>query len=329
METSAFKPFNMIGQRFCSYCGQRASTDPGQRFCQFCGKPFDTTATQTPYAAPPMMGNNDAQMPQPQATAMPSFTAYKANWWQDLASVIFFITLVGQFVLRKFFPELYYYFPDSTEYDVGIGRFVPLLMAGGAAFLLSGAKNSATRVALIIWIVVYVINGFFEFFPPEISSASSFEIQQAMYFVLGAVLVYAYSLIDQNNTMPASCRTWLNVLVIMGITSCILTFVMFVYVVFENYLVFTAIERIWYPSTSVFYMYLGLILQMCALWVLARSEVFSGPYDYRKSCNFSPLNRMMALTIIFPIVFSLLIFLLYKIGGEDLFTEILKDYGKW
>lgn len=322
METSAFKPFNMIGQRFCSYCGQRVSTDAGQRFCQFCGKPFDVMPTQAPYVAPPMMEYGNAPIPQPQATAMSSFTAYKANWWQDLAAVIFFITLVGQFVLRNYFPELCYS-------DVGLVRFVPLLMAGGAAFLLKGAKNSATIVALIIWIVVDVINGFFEFFPLEISSVSSFEIQRALFFVLGAVMVYAYSLIDQNNTMPASCRTWLNVLVIIAIASCVSQFIIYIYVVFENYLVSTAIERIWFPSTWFFYLHVGLILQACGLWVLARSEVFCGPYDYRKSCNFSPLNRMMALTIIFPIVFSLLIFLLYKIGGEDLFTEILKDYGRW
>lgn len=298
----------MSEQRFCSYCGQRITTDAEQRFCQSCGKPLYGGVAQMPYFVPPKVEFGNTAFREPQPTAMPSFSAYKPKWWQNLAAVLFIIVVIGEFVLIRFFPELYWYIPDFLDYDVGLGRFVPLLMAVCVAFLLKGVKNSATLTAIIVWIVIDIIYAFLSF--TQVSTASlGADVYWALYFVLGAVLVYVYSLIDQNNKMSISCRTWLNVLAIVQIAVCSIIFIDFAEQVFWN----PSIEvRDTMPYIDLFYLHVRTLLFACGFWVLARSEVFGGSYNYRESCNFSPLNRKMAMTIISPVVFFLLVFLSFE-----------------
>lgn len=274
----------MSEQSFCPHCGEQIAADVEQRFCMFCGKPLNW---QTPQSSFVMEEPNAAYEPEP---------TYKPRWWQTVAAVILFTRIVGSLILMLFFPEYYYYVPQF-DCNLGIGRFIELMSAIGIAFLLKGIKNQATMVALVIWIVGDVLVTIFTLLPVEESWWTWFTT--IMKCIIGLSVVYAFSLIDQNNKLSASDWTWLNLLSAYYALS-----------------LFWSTQGQWVPSTEFdffpfeyiycFNRFIMIPLLVCGWWVLARSAAFGGPYNEEDTCNYTPLNKYMTISLIAPAILILL-----------------------
>lgn len=274
----------MSEQCFCPHCGEQIADDAEQRFCMFCGKPLNW---QTPQASYVMEESNEAYEPDP---------SYKPRWWQTVAAMILFSVYVGSLILMQFFPEYYYYSPQ-IDWSLGIARFIALISAIGIAFLLNGIKNQATMVALVIWIVGDVLDTILTFLPVEESWWTWF--MTIMNCIIGLSVVYAFSLIAQNNKLSASDRTWLNLLSASGAL-----------------LLFWSTQVLWVPSADAQFFPFGYIyyfnrfimhpLMACGWWILARSAAFGGPYNEEEICKYTPLNKYMAISLIAPAILILL-----------------------
>lgn len=274
----------MSEQCFCPHCGEQIADDAEQRFCMFCGEPLNW---QTPQASYVMEEPNEAYEPEP---------SYKPRWWQTVAAMILFSVYVGNSVLTQFFPEYYFYVPQ-VDWSLGIERFINLIFAIGIAFLLKGMKNQATMVALVIWIVGDVLSTIFTLLPVEESWWTWF--MTIMNCIIGLSVVYAFSLIAQNNKLSASERTWLNLLSAYNALS-----------------LFWSTQGLWVPQADVYFIPFGYIyyfnrfimfpLLACGWWILARSAAFGGPYNEEEMCNYTPLNKYMAISLIAPAILILL-----------------------
>ena len=275
----------MSKQCFCPQCGERIADDAEQRYCMFCGKLLNWQTPQASYII--MEEPNEVYEPEP---------SYKPRWWQTVAAMILFSVLVGSLMLMLFFPEYYYYAPQF-DWSLGIARFENLIFAIGIAFLLKGMKNHATMVALVIWIVGDVLITIFTLLPVEESWWTWF--MTIMYYIIPLSTVYAFSLIAQNNKLSASDQTWLNLLS----TYCVLS-------------LFWITQALWIPQADFDFLPFGYIqhfnlfimrpLMACGWWILARSAAFGGPYNDEEMCNYTPLNKYMAISLIAPAILILL-----------------------
>ena len=274
----------MSKQCFCPQCGERIADDAEQRFCMFCGKQLNW---QTPQASYIMEEQNEVYEPE---------TSYKPRWWQTVAAVIFFSMTVGRSILLQFFPEYYFYVPQ-IDWSLGIARFENFIFAIGIAFLLKGMKNHATMVALVIWIVGDVLSTIFTLLPVEESWWTWF--MRIMNCIIALSTIYAFSLIAQNNKLSASDQTWLNLLSTFYASS-----------------LFWSTQDLWVPQADVDFFPFGYIyyfnwfimymLMACGWWILARSAAFGGPYNEGEMCNYTPLNKYMAISLIAPAILILL-----------------------
>lgn len=275
------------GVLFCTHCGERIAGDAEQRFCMSCGKPLDMgTFAYMPRAVVQPTPHNNPQ------------------WWQKTAAWIFLFALIGHVILVRFFPEYFFYDP-YFEWNLGLQRFWPLLMGIGIAFLLHGCKNTATMTALIIWLVGDVLETASHFLP-RITNESQEWLLRAVFIAISLSSLYAYSLVAQNNKMTASSRTWLNLLAAnMSISLFWNTQFLWFDMVHYNY---------FFSFISAFQFYVIVPLNGCSWWVLARSETFGGPCDERKRCNYTPLNKYMAMGLIAPAIMILAVWLVDKIS---------------
>ncbi len=276
----------MNEQRFCPHCGERIALDTEQQYCMFCGEPLVDFVPQAAFE------------PEP---------SYKPKWWQTLAATLFFSVMIGQLLLETLYPE-----------SLGLfGFFIPLIMAIGFGILLNGIKNRATFVALIIIIVIDLLFLLFIFLP-AIPVYSSWAWMNDLFlvirnFIIPLSSVYALALIARNNVLTGSCRAWLHILILGDILA-----------------LFWSTLNFWFPQDdfisigwtypfAYIFMFNNTLLRVlfaCSWWVVARSKAFGGPYNKETSCDFSPLNKYMAMTVIAPAILIPLMLLIFNYAEE-------------
>lgn len=302
----------MNKQRFCPHCGERIADDPEQQYCMFCGESLNgavpnenedvvISSNGTSYR----VVNSDVSftendIPKP---------CYKPRGWQTLAAVILFIPYFSDLIITIFFPEL-----NSLRYgDIVIRPFMfyPLVTAIGNVILLRGAKNRATFMALAILISICLLN-FAKYFIPEIPSESSWEwvnyAEWVIYFVIIPLSsVYAFSLIAQNNTFTASCRSWFNLIVLTSLIA--LYWSALSYIMPSN---MSAYDPIPHYYIHIFTGFVMIVLNPCGWWVVVRSETFGGPYEKEVPCNYSLLNKYMLMAIVAPAILILLSLIIFN-----------------
>lgn len=287
----------MSKQCFCPQCGERIADDAEQRFCMFCGKLLNWQTPQASYYI--MEEPNEVYEPEP---------SYKPRWWQTVAAVILFSALVGRPILLPFYHRFivsFYGFIDFIFAAELFYGFMYFIFAIGIAFLLKGMKNHATMVALVIWIVSNVLSTIFAFLPVSVEESWLTWFMSIMYCIIALSTVYAFSLVAQNNKLSASDQTWLNLLSTWYALS-----------------LFWNTQKLWVPQADFDFLPFGYIqhfnlfimhpLMACGWWILARSAAFGGPYNEEEKCNYTPLNKYMAISLIAPAILILLSLLIFN-----------------
>lgn len=304
----------MTKQRFCPHCGERIADDEEQRFCMFCGetlKDEGLSDSKIIYDSPNGTTYEDTENHASFSVSYTYEPIYKPSGWQTLAAIIFFGAFLCNLILGAFFKEIYYYFLDSPT-NIGLCRFFPLVIALALAILLKGAKNRATLIALTIWIISNLL-AFASYFVLGIPSYSSWAwINDYVFPIIQSIIIpysmiYAIALIIQNNTFSASCHSWLNLLTFCPLIDlCLIIGIKLFSSLICDY------DLLAFSYVSMFEFY--ILLPLCAFgwWAVARSEIFGGPYDKETPCNFSPLNKYMAMAIIVPVILTLITWIIFN-----------------
>lgn len=206
--------------------------------------------------------------------------------------------------------------------------------------LIKYANNKATRIALIIGTVLwttYIVGGYYrglfllhdndiipKIFTDELRAplhaiCDSIPFGILNYIGAGFAWIYLYSLIIKNNVLSAKNKMWINTLAVLALASVFLVFSRFVTPINE---IEKVMGREWlyternHLSFTLTYNFMIVpiwnIMNAAAYWHFARCEAFSGKYDTSAKCNYSPLNKWMAMAVIAPTIMFLCIFLLYK-----------------
>ena len=264
-------------QEFCPHCGEPIPDDAEQKFCMFCGESVDEVMIAPSDAS----CSSDADEP-----------TYKIQGWQYVSAVLLFVLCLVGTVVSFWLSTA----NDYPLYVINILRFSPLLWAVAYGLLFLGARNKAIVTGLVIMVLFNLLQAIQYIFFPEYWE--KFGLVQLVFSVL---FVYAYSLFLQNCKMSAKNRTWINLLMIFNMLT-----------------VFWRTAPLWqvgdFPVTDYtnkFYFVLN-ILSVFAYWSFACSEAFTGPFNKDEKCNFSPLNRGMAMSLIAPAVMALALFALSK-----------------
>lgn len=279
----------MTEYRTCPQCGEHVANDPEQHYCLFCGAEL---AEEVPQG--PSLQAGDIPADNYGAEDAGARACYKPHWWQTLVGAYLALLVLGIFALSAFLPRMYYV-------ELGLFRFTSLATALGIAVLLAGVRNRASLTALVIFLVTDFL-ATLDALLGIIPLAGDFA---PLIYVLLLFLPtgYAYSLLAQNNEFSAGGRTWLNLLAVIGAMN-----------------VFWMSTFLWLNTAggvnpTLYINYFNWVITpmlACAWWVVARSEAFAGEYDKDAPCDFSPLNRYMAMILIAPALISVGMFFLSR-----------------
>ena len=279
----------MSEYRTCPQCGERVEYDPEQHYCMFCGSDL---IEEVPPCPSLQAGNNLEENNVTEDASV--WVDYKPHWWQTLVGIYLALLVLGIFLLSTFQPLLYYV-------ELRLFRFTALATGLGIAVLLAGVRNRASLTTLVIFLVTDILSTLY-FLLDIIPLMGDFA---PLIFVLSLCLptVYAYSLLAQNNEFQNDDRTWLNFLVVIDVLN-----------------VFWESTPLWLNTTGdvnplSYINYFNWVispLTACAWWKVAPSAAFAGGYDKDAPCDFSPLNRYMAMILIAPVLMSVGMFFLSK-----------------
>lgn len=233
-------------------------------------------------------------------------TDYKPLLVQKVVAVI----MCALFII-EFFMDYAVFILFDFELAHKITEIMPIVFEITFALclgvLIKFANNKATRIALAIGVAVWMfwdLRYFLHYCHIDIPDS----IDGMIDFLPGFALIYLYSLIIRNNTLSAKNRMWINTLAVLTVVSILPFF----------YIFFTVKKVMGDGYDYDFTLTHGLIyltrvfMSAAAYWHFARCEAFSGKYDASAKCNYSPLNKWMAMAVIAPTIMFLCIFLLYK-----------------
>ena len=219
--------------------------------------------------------------------------------------------MIVNFILSRFFTYEYYVEPlwdEITPYKLS---WIPFVI--GWLFLIKGANNRATRIAVLLEIIANICDGICLFYNVDCYNATT--------------LLYLYSimLIARNNCLCESNRTWVNVRVIMSYATIV--FVLFGFVLHDlfDWIKFSP-QNVWSDfiegdlklltwQSWAWFFYITSPLCACAMWMIARSEAFTGDYDRDAHCCYSPINKYLAAAVISPVVIIALAIVAFRFYG--------------
>jgi len=246
----------------------------------------------------------------PAGMTIPKETSYKKSWWQTAAALVFLLFILSDFILGTFSPYFYY-----AEYEIYKYASIPMVI--GWLLLIRGANNIATRVAAIVFVAVNLIF--------VASDNNCLVLRNSFVFtILLLMCCYAISLIMNNNEMCSSNRVWCNYLPVLWASTIVLYLIVpiaeFVMPRIDGWSFYLSQEEISEKirtcrMSSFMYFrwfnYIRVPLYACAMWMLARSEAFTGNYDKDAACDYSPVNKYAALALIAPAIVILSFIVMY------------------
>lgn len=244
----------------------------------------------------------------PAETIIPAEATYKKGWWQTAAALVFLLFMLSDFIIGTFFP--YFYYAED------IYKYASIPMVIGWLLLIRGANDMATRVAAIVFVAVNLL---------YVVSNNGLVLRNSfVYTILLLIRCYAISLIMNNNEMCSSNRVWCNYLPVLWASTIVLDLIdpiaEFVMPRIDGWSYYLSQEELdekistCRMSSLMYFRWFNFIrvpLYACAMWMLARSEAFTGNYDKNAVCDYSPINKYVALALIAPAIVILSFIVMY------------------
>lgn len=267
--------------RKCPNCGGAVYDAPDHDFCMYCGQALTLPAVET----------DEQEELRPKKK-------------QTLAAVLMVIpTLVVMsmdfgFTLASELSRLF----------LAIGN---VLYIAAWAVLLAAASNKATRMAVFIALGVNGLQLIIE--QMDIFAGDSIFLI-ILSVALNVAYVYMYSLIAQNNYLRLENRIWVNMLPVILCSFFAFNICWSALKDCQSFQNFILYDRAYYGCWSL----LANVLQLIALWKLARCEAFSGKYDDAAAPDYMPFNKYVAAVFVVPAAVVLAMYLLYAF--EEVFV---------
>ena len=299
----------MNGVKRCPYCGEPLGNNTEGAFCSYCGKPVERAIDNNDESMPPIKKEYQHIKPY-------KIQTYQPNMIQTIAGVLIVLSAVIQLILHflwTFFPSVL--FGNYTDAQLGL-FFVTipeLSFLVGASLLIAKASNKGVRVAAIGFVCLQILQFLLENFLNGGSLLPS-EVVRCLYILIGFGWVYFTSLVILNGQLSGQNRGWISLLCVLAANTLLSSTSFLWKASFDTALYRDRLSESDYHAycilNSYFYIVIYLFFAVC-YWKLARCEAFSGKNDAGYKADFSPLNKWMAMAVIFPLLTGLAFYFYY------------------
>lgn len=287
----------------CPRCGEPLNSDGS--YCPYCEQTVECVDSGDAISSQSHVFVSDdyyfnAQLDGASSSVM---APYKPNDVQTIAGVLMVTGFLGPilfFFLQSFFSELIWSLTDFQQALIFL--FIPAALSLiGTILLIWKASNMAIRVAAVGFMVYFLTRLFwflFNMLPQPASGCLSIMV------CLGGI--YSLSLVFGNSQLSSDNKVWISLLCVicsMDILTAGLGLGQFLFYEEESFY-----------SSVLYDFFMNYILgafYAISIWKLARCEAFSGIYDAAHDNDFSPQNKWMAMSVIYPIVTGLALYFYY------------------
>ncbi len=285
----------------CPHCGEPIEYNSGEAFCTNCGQ----TMKYVSY-------DGSSQLPSEYYSVAEQ---YKPNKMQTAAGVLMSLSGVLYVVfniLWTFFPRVMLDF-TSDQRTLFFSIIPQLSFLVGAALLIPKASNKGVRVAAIgfvgLQILQFLMNAFLngrDFLPTEVVSS--------LWILISFGWVYFTSLVILNSKLSELNVGWISLLCVLSAMSVLYSATFLWKSSFDEALDWGKLREYDYHVYSFLNSYYYIVIQLfytICYWKWARCEAFSGKYEAEHNDAFSPLNKWMAMAVIFPLLTGLAFYFYY------------------
>lgn len=301
----------------CPHCGEPIEYNSGEAFCTNCGQTVKYVGGDGDSFSQPVEYVSDAGTDSSQTTPRYYSVAeqYKPNKMQTAAGVL--MALSG--AIYAIFNILWVLFPriiwDLTTDQYSLFFFIipQLSFLVGAALLIPKASNKGVRVAAIgfvcLQVLQFLMNAFLngrDLLPAEAVSC--------LWILIGFGWVYFTSLVILNSKLSELNMGWVSLLCVLAAINILYSSSFLWKSSFDEALDWGKLSEYDYHVNSflnTYYFIVIYVLWTICYWKLARCEAFSGKYDAEHNDVFSPLNKWMAMAVIFPLLTGLAFYFYY------------------